>query len=72
MADLNALQLGMIGALGVDIPIRRVERKFGPPAVTTYLSPVIQYNYPISTISAQGNNFQLRQLQFFLELRHNL
>lgn len=72
VADLNALQLGMIGALGVDIPIRRVDRKFGPPAVTTYLSPVIQYNYPISTISAQGNNFQLRQLQFFLELRHNL
>lgn len=72
VTNLNPLQIGLIGAIGIDIPVRRVERKFGPPAVTTYLSPVIQYNYPISTISAQGNNFQLRQLQFFLELRHNL
>jgi hypothetical protein len=70
--DLNPLQIGLIGALGIEIPIRKVERKFGPPAVTTYLSPVVQYNSPISTISAQGNSFQLRQVQFFLELRHNL
>lgn len=72
VADLNPLQFGLIGAVGIEIPIRKVERKFGPPAVTTYLSPVVQYNLPISTISAQGNNFQLRQVQFFLELRHNL
>ena len=72
VAELNPLQLGLIGAIGLEIPIRKVERKFAPPAVTTYLSPVIQYQFPITNISAQGNSFQLRQLQFFLELRHNL
>lgn len=70
--DLVPFQLGVIGALGVEIPIRRVERKFGPPAVSTYLSPVIQYQFPLTTISAQGTNFSLRQVQVFLELRHNL
>lgn len=70
--DLNPLQMGAIGALGVEIPVRKVERKFGPPAVTTYLSPVIQYHFPITNITAQGNSFQLRQLQFFIELRHNI
>lgn len=70
--DLNPFQMGLIGAIGVEIPVRRVERKFGPPAVTTYLSPVIQYHFPITNITAQGNSFQLRQMQFFLELRHNI
>ncbi|MFN4985738.1 MAG: hypothetical protein ACK5GI_06300 [Ignavibacteria bacterium] len=72
VGELNPLQLGLVCAFGVEIPIRKVERKFAPPAVTTYLSPVIQYQFPISNISAQGNSFQLRQMQFFLELRHNL
>lgn len=72
VVDLNPLQIGLIGGLGVEIPVRRVERKYGPPVVTTYLSPVVQYTLPINTISAQGSSFQLRQLQFFIELRHNL
>lgn len=60
--NLRALQLGIMFGLGKDI---RLSKKL-------FLSPVIQYLLPITTIGANETNFTVRSLQIFVEVRHIL
>ena len=60
--DLRALQLGIMIGVGMEL---RLSKKI-------FLSPVVQYLVPITTISTQGTSFTVRSLQFSIEARHIL
>ena len=60
--DLNALQLGIMAGVGMEI---RLSKKM-------FLSPTVQYLFPLTSISAQGTSFTVRSLQFSAEIRHIL
>ncbi len=62
VADLQPLQLGIVPGVGLDI---RLSKKM-------FLSPVVQYMLPLTSISAQGTGFSVRSFQFSLEVRHIL
>lgn len=60
--DLSALQIGIMFGVGMEL---RISKKM-------FLSPVIEYVLPISTISVQGTSFSIRSVHFSLEARHIL
>ncbi|MCX6140999.1 MAG: outer membrane beta-barrel protein [Candidatus Kapabacteria bacterium] len=60
--DLNALQLGIVLGVGMELHLSK----------KMFLSPVVQYLVPITTISTQGASFTVRSLQFSIEARHIL
>lgn len=62
VAELQPLQLGIFGGVGVDIALSK----------KLTMSPMVQYFQPVTMISAQGAGFSVRSLQFLLELRHIL
>lgn len=62
VSELQPLQLGVFGAVGVDISLSK----------KVIMSPMLQYFQPLTTISAQGTGFSVRSLQFLLEVRHIL
>lgn len=62
VTELQPLQIGLFGGIGVDIGLSR----------KLTMSPMIQYHQPLTSISAQGAGFSVRSFQFLLELRHIL
>ncbi len=62
VADIQPLQLGIFGGVGVDIALSK----------KLTMSPMVQYFQPLTMISAQGAGFSVRSFQFLLELRHIL
>jgi len=60
--DLRAFQLGLMFGVGKDI---RLSKK-------VFLSPIIQYLLPITTIGANSTSFTVRSLQISVEVRHIL
>jgi hypothetical protein len=62
VSELQPFQLGIVPGVGLDI---RLSRKM-------FLSPVVQYMFPLTSISAQGTGFSVSSFQFSLEVRHIL
>ncbi|MBK6291164.1 MAG: outer membrane beta-barrel protein [Ignavibacteria bacterium] len=62
LADLNSVQLGIVAGVGMEI---RLSKKM-------FLSPTVQFLFPVTSISAQGAGFSVRSLQFSAEVRHIL
>ncbi len=58
--ELNPLRIGFVPALGFNARVS--ERLF--------VSPVVSYEYPLTNVSDQGDNFKINSLRFFLELRY--
>jgi hypothetical protein len=57
--DLNSLQFGVSGAIGMDIRLSK----------ELYLSPVAQYILPLTSVSSFGSGFSVQAFQLFLEAR---
>jgi hypothetical protein len=57
--DLNPLQIGVSGAVGLDIKLSK----------ELYLSPVAQYIFPLTQVSSFGSGFSVQAFQIFLEAR---
>jgi hypothetical protein len=62
VSDLQPLQLGLFGGVGVDVSLSK----------KLTMTPMLQYFQPLTSISAQGTGFSARSFQFLLELRHIL
>jgi hypothetical protein len=62
VSDLQPLQLGLFGGVGVDVSLSK----------KLTMTPLLQYFQPLTSISAQGTGFSARSFQFLLELRHIL
>ncbi len=60
--DVQALQVGIVPAVGMEI---RLSKKM-------FLSPVLQYQIPLTMISTQGVGFSVRSFQVSVEVRHIL
>lgn len=59
MPELNSLQISISAAVGTEF---RVGKK-------VFLSPLVQYVFPLTTVTARGDGFSVRALQFLVEAR---
>lgn len=59
VSDLNQLQINLMLAAGLDF---KLTKKF-------YLSPVLQFLQPLTTVSGRGDNFTSRSVQLLVEAR---
>ncbi|MES2766169.1 MAG: hypothetical protein V4642_09890 [Bacteroidota bacterium] len=59
--EVNAFQISLEPAIGVDIRLGKSK---------WYIAPVVQYSFPITTISEKGADFKLNALQIMGEIRY--
>ncbi len=60
--QLQPLQIAIFGAAGIDIKLSK----------KVVMSPMLQYQQPLTSISTQGAGFSVRSFQLLLEVRHIL
>ncbi len=57
--NINALQIALSAALGAELRLSK----------TFFLSPVLQYSYPFTSVAGGGEDYSVRAFQFFVEAR---